>query len=83
VARRRTMFWTLFLATSLVVYLLVAVYHRLVPESSPVARGGATPGIYACLSCHGKNDDDAPVHGEFLITSRSVAGITCQGDTKG
>jgi mono/diheme cytochrome c family protein len=72
VARRRIMFWTLFLATSLVVYLLVTVYHRLVPESSPVARGGATPGIYVCLSCHGKNDDDAPEAWSLSCERQSV-----------
>ncbi len=69
---RRTIIWSLFLGTGLVVYLLVTVYLRLVPESSPVARGGATPGIYACLSCHGENDNDAPEAWAFNCERQSV-----------
>ena len=58
--RRCTLSWTLFLVAGLVVWLLTDVYLRLAPESSPVARGGATPGIYSCLTCHGNIDAVAP-----------------------
>jgi cytochrome c553 len=43
-----------------IIFVLVAVSMRLAPESAPVARGAATPGVYICLECHGKNDGNFP-----------------------
>ncbi len=58
--RRHIAFWTISLGIGVVVYVLVMVYIRLAPESSPVARGAAMPDVYSCLTCHGYNDAAAP-----------------------
>ena len=39
--------------------LLSSVFAHFAAESSPVARGTATPGMYTCLQCHSKNDANA------------------------
>ena len=59
VVSRRVAVFAFILSASVTIFL-AWVFIRLSPESSPVARGGATPGIYTCLTCHGKNDDVSP-----------------------
>ena len=49
-----------FLLCASLVAILAGVSVRIAPESAPVARGAATTGVYACLECHGREDDGFP-----------------------
>lgn len=42
------------------VFLLLLAAYRMAPESSPVARGAASSGVYSCLGCHGMDDQKSP-----------------------
>jgi cytochrome c553 len=58
-------------ATGLV-FLLISVGYRMVPESSPVARGAASPGVYSCLDCHGMDDQISPDDRALNCNNRSL-----------
>jgi cytochrome c553 len=54
------------------VFLLLATAYRMAPESSPVARGAASPGVYSCLGCHGMDDQKSPNDRALSCERRSL-----------
>lgn len=54
--------------------LLVGLLTRIAPESSPIARGADTPGVYMCLECHGGTGRILAEDWSFDCKSHSVAG---------
>jgi mono/diheme cytochrome c family protein len=56
---RRTTVISLILAIG-VTFALTSIWDRIKPESSPIARGAKEKGVYACLTCHGRDDPALP-----------------------